>query len=148
MYRFARVLVVDDDETIATTLAMILNNSGFEAVAAFSGPEAIQLAHASRFDILVSDVMMEPVDGVQLAIHFRNINPASRIFLFTGTAEAASKMLAAVRAGYDFQMFSKPIPPAVIIEALRREWNPVNSGTRACPEWKTGDTTRLHRELR
>ena len=130
MLAFPRVLVVDDDHVIATTLSMILNSSGFSAVAAFSGPEALRHAHSSHFDILITDVMMEPIDGVRLAIAFRNINPASHIFLFTGTSEAAQIMLAAASAGYDFRLFSKPLNPAHIIDSLRSLWLPAQSAAQ------------------
>jgi len=132
-----RVLVVDDDHVIATTLAMVLNGSGFSAVAAFTGPEALRHAHASHFDILITDVMMEPIDGVKLAIAFRNVMPASHIFLFTGTSEAAQTMLAASNAGYDFRLFSKPLEPAHIIETLRSLCLPAQSGTQSPPQIKS-----------
>jgi CheY-like chemotaxis protein len=119
MFAKPRVLVVDDDHTIAITLAMILNTTGFEAVATFSGPQALELARGSRFDMLVTDVMMAPLNGIQTAIAFRDIYPASHVFLFTGTAEAAELMLDASQAGYDFRLFSKPIHPAQIIDALQ-----------------------------
>src|SRR4051812_8580448 len=114
-----RVLVVDDEQIVATTLAMVLNSNGFEAVAAFSGREALALAHTSRFDFLVTDVMMVPMNGVQIAIAFRNANPASHVFLFTGAEDMARLMLATANAGYDFQLFSKPLDPMELIRALR-----------------------------
>lgn len=127
MPRPCRVLVVDDDHVIATTLAMILNRSGFEAVAAFSGREALKLAHASPFDILVTDVVMEPMNGVQLAVAFRNIYPGSHIYLFTGTIESAQQMAASAHARNDFHIFSKPLHPVQIIDALQAVWNPVEA---------------------
>ncbi len=119
MPRTARVLVVDDDRTIATTLAMILNKSGFEAEAAFSGPDALQLAHRSHFDFLVTDVVMEPMNGVRLGTIFRNLNPVARIILFTGTEDTAQLLLSTANAGYDFQILRKPVHPEQILEALR-----------------------------
>jgi CheY-like chemotaxis protein len=114
-----RVLVVDDEQIVATTLSMVLNSNGFEAVAAFSGREALALAHTSHFDVLVADVMMEPMSGLQTAIAFRNANPASHVFLFTGAEEAARLILDTANTGYDFQIFPKPLHPLQIIGALR-----------------------------
>ena len=59
----ARVFVVDDERTIADTLAMVLNRSGFEAVALYTGPEAIALCHREPCDVLLTDVMMDPMNG-------------------------------------------------------------------------------------
>jgi DNA-binding NtrC family response regulator len=114
-----RVLVVDDDEAVATSLTLILNKFGFEAVAAFSGTSAIELAHRAHFDMLVTNFVMSPVDGVRTAIVFRNINPASQIFLITGTPEAAREQMTSANAEWDFRIFAKPIDPAQLVAALR-----------------------------
>lgn len=62
---------------------------------------------------------MEPMNVVQLAVAFRNIYPGSHIYLFTWTIESAQQMAAAANARDDFHMFSKPLHPAQIIEALQ-----------------------------
>ena len=121
MARTPRVLVVDDDRVIASTLALILSRNGFEAVAAYSGSEALQHAYKSHFDVLLSDVLMEPLDGVRLAVIFRNVHPAARIVLFTGTEDATKLMLAVANAGQDFKVLQKPINPALMIQELRQE---------------------------
>ena len=114
-----RVLIVDDDQVIATTLSMIRNRSGFEAVEAFSGPQALELAAASRFDILVTDVMMQPMNGVELARAFCDIYPEAQIFLISGTTEAAATVLADFDCEHAFPLLKKPIYPGELIERLR-----------------------------
>jgi DNA-binding NtrC family response regulator len=109
MVRIPRVLVVDDDETVATTLAMILSRNGFEAVATYSGTSALELAHAKHFDFLVTDVIMSPLDGVRTGVAFRNINPAGQVFLFTGTFEAARERLVSANLAWDFPILTKPL---------------------------------------
>lgn len=119
MSRTPRVLVVDDDKVIATSLAMILTKSGFEAQAVFSGTRAIELAHERHFDALVTDVVMQPMDGVRTAIAFRNINPAVHVFLITGTPEIARELMQCADAAWDFNVFSKPVKPGELVDALR-----------------------------
>jgi len=114
-----RVLIVDDDQVIATTLSMILNRSGFVAVEAFSGPQALELARVSSFDILVTDVMMEPMNGVELAKAFCEIYPEAQIFLISGTTEAAATVLADFECEQAFPLLKKPIYPDDLIELLR-----------------------------
>ena len=114
-----RVLIVDDDQVIATTLAMILNRSGFEAVEAFSGPQALELAAASGFDILVTDVMMEPMNGVELAKAFCELHPEAQILLISGTTEAAATVLADFHCDRAFPLLKKPIYPGELIDRLR-----------------------------
>jgi CheY-like chemotaxis protein len=114
-----RVLIVDDDQVIATTMSMILNRSGFDSVEAFSGPQALELAAASRFDILVTDVMMEPMNGVELARAFCELYPNAQIFLISGTTEAAASVLANFDCERAFPLLKKPIYPGELIEKLR-----------------------------
>jgi len=114
-----RVLVVDDEQTFATNLASILNNNGFEAVPAFSGPEALKFANRRPFDVLLTDAVMSPIDGVRTAIAFRNINPSSHVFIFSEKNEVAQQLLIRATLAWDFPILPKPIDPAILIETLR-----------------------------
>lgn len=122
MSRTPRVLVVDDSESIATSLTSILNKNEFQAVAAFSSADALKLAQAKPFDILLTDVMMAPLNGVQTGIAFRNINPASHVFLITGTYEVARQLLVKANLAWDFHILQKPIHPEELLEVLRSAW--------------------------
>jgi CheY-like chemotaxis protein len=124
MSTMPRVLIVDDDQVIATTLSMILNRSGFEAVEAFSGPQALELAAASSFDILVTDVMMEPMNGIELAKAFCQLHSDAQIFLISGTTEAAATILADFECAHAFPLLKKPIYPGDLIERLRTVSSP------------------------
>ena len=62
-----KVLVADDERLIVDTLAIILNQTGFEATAVYSGEEAIQTAKTLRPDVLISDVVMFGLNGIDAA---------------------------------------------------------------------------------
>ena len=63
-----KVLVADDEQVIANTLAIILNQSGFEARAVFSGEKAIETLDSFQPDMLISDVIMTGMTGIEAAI--------------------------------------------------------------------------------
>src|SRR5579871_6455104 len=63
-----RVLVADDEQVIANTLAIILNQAGFEARAVFSGEKAIEALDTFQPDMLISDVIMTGMTGIEAAI--------------------------------------------------------------------------------
>jgi DNA-binding response OmpR family regulator len=76
-----KVLVADDERMIANTLAIILNQSGFEATAAYTGEEVVQAAKTLRPDALVSDVVMPGLNGIDAAdaaIELRKILPTCK----------------------------------------------------------------------
>ena len=71
-----KVLVADDERVIADTLAMILNQSGFQARAVYSGEKALELAPDFQPDMLISDVIMADLNGIDAAIRIRELLPA------------------------------------------------------------------------
>ena len=82
-----QVLVVDDDQIIADSLAQILNIRGFQAVAAYGGERAVQLAAIEPFDHLISDVVMHPMNGIETAIEIRRLIPECKILLISGNQD-------------------------------------------------------------
>jgi DNA-binding response OmpR family regulator len=118
--RKQRVLVVDDEQLIAESLRDILTQAGFDAVSALSGTEGIELAEQICPDIVISDVIMPDLDGVQTAIRIRRACPNARIILFSGQA-ATSEILGRARAeGHDFDLLPKPIHPARLLAVIRK----------------------------
>ncbi|HXS77996.1 MAG TPA: response regulator [Terracidiphilus sp.] len=100
-------------------MGLVLDQSGFHSTVAHSSDQALHLARSAQFDILLSDVIMEPIDNSQLAIAFQAIHPAARIFLISGNERAAALLLDAIRSGYDFPIFAKPISPEELLAVLR-----------------------------
>jgi DNA-binding response OmpR family regulator len=118
--RKQRILVVDDEELIAHSLRDILSRAGFDTVCALSGAEAIELAEQICPDIVISDVIMPDLDGVQTAIRIRRSCPNARILLFSGQS-ATSDLLQRARAeGHDFDLLPKPIHPARLLAVIRQ----------------------------
>ncbi|MFZ0691465.1 MAG: response regulator, partial [Acidobacteriaceae bacterium] len=70
-----RVLVADDERVIADTLAIILNQAGFDATAVYSGEKAVEMAQILRPDMLISDVIMTDLNGIDAAIQIRALLP-------------------------------------------------------------------------
>jgi CheY-like chemotaxis protein len=116
-----RILIVDRDQVVAKTLVMVLNSGGYDAVAAFSGEEAIVKAAQSSFDVLLADVMMEPMNGVQTALAFLQIQPTARVLLFSGSNGAVPILSEAFQAGHNFPVLAKPVHPLELFSRIRGE---------------------------
>jgi CheY-like chemotaxis protein len=114
-----RVLVVDDEQLIADTLALILNRSGFEARAAYSGEKAIDAAQALQPEILISDVVMFGMTGIDAAIQISNMVPGCRVILLSGQAATADLLRDAADHGFEFEIVAKPVHPQVLLDVLR-----------------------------
>lgn len=86
MNKKLRILIVDDDKRMAGTLVDILNSKGFQAEAAFSGPEALELAREKKFDSLLTDIKMPVMNGVELYRAFHVIQPEAPVVFMTAFA--------------------------------------------------------------
>lgn len=114
-----RILVVDDEALIADTIVQILNRNGFIAEAAYSGKEAIEAAHRYCPELVLSDVLMPNVDGVEAAIRIRELCPDTRIVLFSGQAATVEILARARERGHTFELLPKPIHPTQLIKHLK-----------------------------
>jgi DNA-binding response OmpR family regulator len=113
------VFVVDDEPTIATTLALILNSSGFSANAFTDPLEALRFAEARCPDFLITDVVMPQLNGIDLGVQFKAMYPQCRILLFSGMAETTDLMESAQKKGHDFSLLAKPVHPKTLLDAIR-----------------------------
>jgi CheY-like chemotaxis protein len=113
------VLIADDEAVIADTLVEILNSEGFKAVAVNDGAAAVESAHRLRPDIVLADVSMPRMNGVEAAKKIREISPETRIVLFSGHAETAELLARAKREGHSFEVVAKPLNPIALLKVLR-----------------------------
>lgn len=111
--------VVDDEPIIANTLAMILNNAGFKAFGFEDPLEALEAAKETCPNLLITDVVMPKMSGIELAINFRHTYPECRVLLFSGQARTADMLEKAHQDGYDFDILAKPIHPADLLAKLQ-----------------------------
>jgi CheY-like chemotaxis protein len=113
-----RVLVADDERMIANTLAYILSASGFEAKAVYSGENAIEEARELKPDVLITDVVMGGMTGIEAAMHINSLLPNCRIILFSGQASTADLLERASAKGHRFEILTKPVHPRVLLDHL------------------------------
>jgi DNA-binding response OmpR family regulator len=113
-----KVLIADDEKLIADTLALILNQGGFEARAVYTCQKALEIALSFQPDVLISDVLMADSNGVDAAIEMRALLPDVRVFLLSGQT-ATGEMIAQSKAGdLGFEVLVKPVHPQDLIRKL------------------------------
>src|SRR5215475_341834 len=114
-----RALVVDDERVIADTLAIILNKSGFVAEAVYSGRMAVDAARKTPPDLVITDVIMEDMNGIEAAIEIRKMLPDCKILLFSGQAATADLLDQARSHGHHFEILAKPIHPQDLLAKIK-----------------------------
>jgi CheY-like chemotaxis protein len=110
-----RIFVVDDEPVIASTLATILQMNGFSATFFTSPLEALTAARSKAPDLLISDVTMPSISGIDLAIKMRAQYPKCRILLFSGHPGTLGLVEVARAQGHEFNLLLKPVPPAELL---------------------------------
>ena len=112
------VLVVDDEVVIAETTTEILKQSGFDAHCAYDGQSGLELAIQLIPDIILTDVVMPNMNGVQLAIAVRKALPSTEILLLSGQAGVTEILDRGRREGYWFEIIAKPVHPERLLQRL------------------------------
>jgi CheY-like chemotaxis protein len=112
------VLIVDDERVIADTLSAILSRSGFSTMTAYDGIGALKLARDRKPDLLISDVMMPGMTGIELAITIKQIIPGCKILLFSGQAATVDLLEKARHNGHNFITLTKPVHPTDMLKRI------------------------------
>jgi len=126
--------VVDDEDVIASTLELILLSRGF-AVRSFVDPtDAAEAARSIKPDFLLTDVMMPKLNGIELALKMKEINPDCCVLLFSGQASTSDLLARASEQGHCFEVLAKPVHPldllSKITELLGETMPPLSASRR------------------
>jgi CheY-like chemotaxis protein len=113
-----RILVVDDEVSIADSLAEILSDHGYNALAVYDGHAAIAATREKCPDIVICDVIMPHMNGVDTAMTIRELCPQTRILLFSGHAGTTDILKGARAKGHWFEVLGKPIHPDDLLNRL------------------------------
>jgi CheY-like chemotaxis protein len=114
-----RVVVVDDEVAIASSLKAILNHAGFDAHAMFSGQELVDSLETLRPDVLVTDLEMPGMTGIEAAIITRRKLPNCKILLLSGRAATSGLLVKAREQSHEFELLGKPVHLPDLLAKLR-----------------------------
>jgi DNA-binding NtrC family response regulator len=112
-----RILIVDDEEDFGSTLAERLALRGFQAEAATRGTDALRHVAEDDFSVLVLDVKMPGIDGLELMAQIKRKHPDLPVILLTGHASVADAQRGVEAGAFDYLL--KPIDIDALIETIR-----------------------------
>jgi len=130
MSEHLNLLVVEDDDALRDALLITLEAAGHVVQGAASGPQALELLARNAFNMVVSDLRMAPMDGLELLREIRARSPGLPVLLMTAFGDV-DKAVAAMRGGAcDFML--KPFEPKALLEQIARYANaPLSEGVVA-----------------
>jgi CheY-like chemotaxis protein len=112
------VMVVDDEKVIANTLSVILTRCGYMVLTAYDAISALELAETTPPQMLITDVVMPAMTGIDLAIEIRKTIPDCKILLFSGQATTIDLLEDARKLGHEFTTLSKPVHPTELLARI------------------------------
>jgi two-component system cell cycle response regulator CpdR len=114
----ASILLAEDDESMRRFLAQALERAGHDVTAFGDGAEAYQCLRGVRFDLLLSDIVMPGLDGIELAKRAADLHPSLKIMFITGFAAVA--LHPASDAPKHAKVLSKPFHLRDIVQEVER----------------------------
>lgn len=125
----AKILVVDDEPTIVNLVSAYLHQEGYQVISALNGPQGLQLARTAQPDLMVLDVMLPGLDGIELLSQLRRESEVY-VILLTAKSEETDKIIGLSVGADDY--LTKPFSPRELVArvkaALRRYGQPSNGG--------------------
>ncbi|MCP3873931.1 MAG: response regulator [Desulfobacteraceae bacterium] len=113
-----KILIVDDEEIIVRLLSMSLRSDGYETVTAGSGEQGLEVFEAEDPDIVVTDIKMPGMDGLELLEKIKEIDPEKEVIIVTGHGDIDSTIAALQLGASDF--INKPVRDEALAIALER----------------------------
>jgi len=116
-----RVLLVDDEEEFVETLGERLEVRGFDVATALSGAEALERIQEREIDLVVLDVQMPGLDGVEALRQIKQRKPLIEVIMLTGHATVQTAIDGMKLGAFDFLL--KPAETEELVEKIRRAYD-------------------------
>ena len=118
-----RILIVDDEPPVREMIQEILEREGYQAIAVGSGDEALAMAEVEDFDLILADIKMPEMDGLELVEKFREVSPETIPMLITGYASIETAQVAVREGFYDYivKPFERSELCSAVAKALQRK---------------------------
>ncbi len=98
----AKLLIVEDEKIALKNLLNVMKKEGYDVVGTHSGPNALRFMDEQDFDVVLTDLRMEKVDGMQILKRCRELSPDTEIIMITGYATLQSAIGAIKQGAYDY----------------------------------------------
>ncbi len=113
------VLIVDDERYLADNLARLLNSRGFQAAAEYNGEDALQKVLQEQFDVIISDIKMPGMNGIELLMRLKKLSPHTEVIMLTGYADVETGNRAIREGAFDYLF--KPVEDIELLADKIRE---------------------------
>ena len=121
-----RVLIVDDEDDFRETIVKRLNARKLKAEGASGGRKALEMRKEKEFDVMVLDVKMPDMDGIETLRHVKKITPDVEVIMLTGHASVEFGLKGMQLGAFDYIM--KPAPLTELLDTIGQAYNKKKEG--------------------
>jgi CheY-like chemotaxis protein len=126
-----KILILDDEASVAETLEMIFRGCGYEVRVAYSAEQAIETIAEWQPDLAIVDVMLPHMNGIEFGTVLKSNYPACHILLVSGHPGTGELLEMARQQGHNFEILAKPLHPALILEIVAHLLPVIKGGAEA-----------------
>lgn len=112
------LMILDDDNAVRQTWTIIFRQQGYEVVPVDRGEAAIEAAHNNAPDLLLADIRLPDMSGIEAAQRVQEIAPHCHVLLISGDGESSEALDLARAQGVSFEVLPKPISPPELIRRI------------------------------
>jgi len=113
-----KVLIVDDEESVVQSIEGVLEDEGFQIAKATSGEEAIKVFEQESPDVILLDIWLPGMDGIEVLKRLKGIDPECRVIMISGHATIPTAMTSVKLGAFDF--IEKPLSLDLLLQTIRR----------------------------
>lgn len=126
----ARILLIDDDDSLRTVMAKAIVHGGHEVIEATDGKQGVELFHATHVDLVITDLIMPVQEGVETILQLRRARPTLPIIAISGGVSNSKLYLDIASKIGASHILSKPFGMAAMLEAITNVLNPAGNSPR------------------
>lgn len=115
-----RVLIVDDETSVADSLALVFSTQGYDSRVAYSAEQAAVIISQWQPGLVILDVMLPGMNGIDFALQLKGSYPTCRVLLFSGQENTASLVQEAIEKGHALTILAKPVDPKFFLQEAAR----------------------------
>lgn len=112
------ILLVDDEESFVRSLCPTLEAEGYEVAVALGGREALERVRSGSVDVVILDMLMPDVDGLEVLRRTREVSPLTEVVVLTGHGSVSAGLEAMRLGAFDYLL--KPCEPDDLLDRIRR----------------------------
>lgn len=111
------ILIIDDEAGILETICDILDIKGYDVTTASNGVKGVELVQAHHFDLVLTDIVMPEMNGIEACHHIKRISPDTKVIMMTGYGAEHSLVRTAIDSGAE-QILHKPFDISELLYAI------------------------------